>query len=216
MVIAGLTNGYADYTVTPEEYQQQRYEGGSTIFGPLQLQAYTQELLRLCDALADGSTPQSDPPPVDFSSHLLATGPKPKAEAPPPGKAFGDVLVDAPAVVSAGATMSVTFIGGNLNNDLRLQDTFLRVERQLDGASSDHWALVAEDGDAETRLSVRKDGGLLSKKHNEVTVRWDVPSDATSGMYRIRHQGAYWHDPLVGAGHAVAYEGSSSPFQVRR
>jgi hypothetical protein len=35
-------------------------------------------------------------------------------------------------------------------------------------------------------------------------------------MYRIRHQGAYWHDPLVGAGHAVAYEGSSSPFQVRR
>ena len=39
VVIAGLSNGYADYTVTYEEYQQQRYEGGSTIFGPHQLNA---------------------------------------------------------------------------------------------------------------------------------------------------------------------------------
>ena len=30
VVIAGLGNGYADYTVTFEEYQQQRYEAAST------------------------------------------------------------------------------------------------------------------------------------------------------------------------------------------
>lgn len=34
VVLAGLANGYADYTVTFEEYQQQRYEGGSTVYGP--------------------------------------------------------------------------------------------------------------------------------------------------------------------------------------
>ena len=28
VVIAGLSNGYADYTTTFEEYQEQRYEGG--------------------------------------------------------------------------------------------------------------------------------------------------------------------------------------------
>ncbi len=37
VIIAGLANGYADYTTTFEEYQIQRYEGGSTIFGPHQL-----------------------------------------------------------------------------------------------------------------------------------------------------------------------------------
>ena len=33
VVIAGLSNAYADYTTTFEEYQAQRYEGGSTIYG---------------------------------------------------------------------------------------------------------------------------------------------------------------------------------------
>ena len=37
VVIAGLSNAYADYTVTFEEYQVQRYEGASTIYGPHQL-----------------------------------------------------------------------------------------------------------------------------------------------------------------------------------
>lgn len=33
VVIAGLSNAYADYTTTYEEFQAQRYEGGSTIYG---------------------------------------------------------------------------------------------------------------------------------------------------------------------------------------
>jgi neutral ceramidase len=44
VVIAGLSNAYADYTTTFEEFQGQRYEGGSTIFGPHQLDGYIQVL----------------------------------------------------------------------------------------------------------------------------------------------------------------------------
>jgi neutral ceramidase len=42
VVIAGLSNDYQDYTTTFEEYQQQRYEGGSTIYGPRQLDGYAE------------------------------------------------------------------------------------------------------------------------------------------------------------------------------
>ena len=42
VVIAGLSNDYQDYTTTFEEYEQQRYEGGSTIYGPRQLDGYAE------------------------------------------------------------------------------------------------------------------------------------------------------------------------------
>ena len=42
VVIAGLTNTYASYVTTFEEYAMQRYEGASTIFGPHTLDAYIQ------------------------------------------------------------------------------------------------------------------------------------------------------------------------------
>ena len=42
LVIAGLTNTYSSYVTTYEEYQAQRYEGASTIFGPHTLDAYIQ------------------------------------------------------------------------------------------------------------------------------------------------------------------------------
>ncbi len=45
LVIAGLTNTYSSYVTTYEEYQAQRYEGASTIFGPHTLDAYIQVML---------------------------------------------------------------------------------------------------------------------------------------------------------------------------
>lgn len=33
VVITGYANGYAGYVTTPEEYDEQQYEGGSTLFG---------------------------------------------------------------------------------------------------------------------------------------------------------------------------------------
>ena len=40
VVIAGLSNTYSSYVTTFEEYQEQRYEAGSTVFGPHTLTAY--------------------------------------------------------------------------------------------------------------------------------------------------------------------------------
>jgi neutral ceramidase len=47
LVVAGLTNTYASYIATYEEYAVQRYEGASTVFGPHTLDAYIQVLAQL-------------------------------------------------------------------------------------------------------------------------------------------------------------------------
>lgn len=43
VILAGLSNMYTSYVATPEEYQAQRYEAASTIFGPHTLTIYTDQ-----------------------------------------------------------------------------------------------------------------------------------------------------------------------------
>ena len=97
--------------------------------------------------------------------------------------------------------MSVTFIGGSLNNDLRSQDTFARVVVARAGARNGArahgtsaqdsagpqagWVLVAEDSDPETRVSAVLNA--TTGRHYDVTVSWDVPPYAPAGVYRIIH-----------------------------
>ncbi|CAI9776479.1 unnamed protein product [Fraxinus pennsylvanica] len=59
VVIAGLTNTYSQYITTFEEYQIQRYEGASTLYGPHTLSAYIQEFKKLAAALISGLSVQS-------------------------------------------------------------------------------------------------------------------------------------------------------------
>ena len=51
VVLAGLSNVYTQYVTTYEEYQAQRYEGASTIFGPNSLQAYQNQYTSLIERL---------------------------------------------------------------------------------------------------------------------------------------------------------------------
>lgn len=51
VVIAGLSNLYTSYITTFEEYQKQRYEAGSTIYGPHTLTIYLKQYEHLTKAL---------------------------------------------------------------------------------------------------------------------------------------------------------------------
>ena len=51
VVLAGLSNVYVDYITTFEEYQIQRYEGASTIYGPHSLNAYIDIFTKLAQAM---------------------------------------------------------------------------------------------------------------------------------------------------------------------
>ena len=54
ILIASDANSYTHYITTPEEYEVQRYEGGSTIYGINTLAAYMQEYTKLAVAMVRG------------------------------------------------------------------------------------------------------------------------------------------------------------------
>ena len=55
VLLAGLSNVYTHYITTYEEYQRQRYEAASTIFGPHTLRAYMQQYAFLTEKLLNVS-----------------------------------------------------------------------------------------------------------------------------------------------------------------
>jgi neutral ceramidase len=219
-VIAGLSNTYADYTTTFEEFQGQRYEAASTIYGPYQLAAYTQEYQKLAVAMAKGINPRSGLIPQDFSAHIHNVIPgeihNPSAESPPSKKKFGDVEgANVLASYKTGDLVVVKFIGGWPNNDLRLQRTFLEVQMMQKSTTSDadSWVTVAVDGDPETRFRSKPHGGI-GNEYRDNTVHWTIPAGTTPGQYRIMHMGTYYNDPLFSKGKMVEYNGTSAVFSV--
>lgn len=54
VVIAGLSNVYTHYITTLEEFGAQRYEGGSTIFGPHTHAAYVNRFAAMTENLIKG------------------------------------------------------------------------------------------------------------------------------------------------------------------
>jgi neutral ceramidase len=218
VVIAGLGNGYADYTVTYEEYQKQRYEAASTIFGPHQLSAYIMKLTELAHGMATGAPPAGDAPPEDFSHKLVDTGKHVSTDNLPRGaKAFGAIMKDAEGSYRAGDMAEVEFAGGNPLNNLRHQGTFMEVQRCVSGEPSQscEWSIVATDTDWETRITIVKQRGLLRKSARSWVVTWNIPADAVPGTYRIVHNGTYAKKALIGGKVKLTeYTGATSYFTV--
>merc|ERR1739848_425548 len=91
VTIAGLANAYNSYTATYEEYQAQRYEAASTIYGPHELEAWIQELSILASDMVAGRESQTDAPPPDNLSKMVELLPPVITDACPIGKSYGDV-----------------------------------------------------------------------------------------------------------------------------
>jgi len=219
VVISGLANGYADYTVTFEEYQQQRYEGGSTIFGPHQLNAYIQQFSKLATAMAANTSAVSDPPPVDFSDRLSNSTSLSEDHLPSGAKHFGDILQDVQSAYAAGGGAIVTakFAGANPVNNLRPTGSFFEVQRCTTAAAANctQWATVAVDGDWETRIHIIKSKVDLINSVRTWQVEWHVPPQ-TTGTFRLLHRGSSYSKPLFGTGKLTPYEGTTSTFSVQK
>lgn len=118
VVIAGLSNTYADYVATYEEYQEQRYEAASTIYGPNTLAAYLQEFKKLAAALATGKTVDPGPSPPDYLSEQLSFHFPVIFDAAPSGDTFGSVHVAPKASYTVNSTVEAQFWAGNPRNNL--------------------------------------------------------------------------------------------------
>ncbi|GAB6018523.1 hypothetical protein CHUAL_013985 [Chamberlinius hualienensis] len=207
VVIAGLSNIYTNYITTYEEYQVQRYEGGSTLFGPHTLNAYISQYQFLASQLIQGNAVEGGPDPPNLLDEQICLLGDVLYETTPPGTWFGDVLYDVQGPYATGDTVTAAFVCGNPRNNLLTGSTFLAVERQ--DPSSGDWLVVAIDSHWETRFKWELSNSVLQQ--STCTIEWDIPSDATAGIYRIYHQGYY---KLLWVPDPYHYQGFSSTFTV--
>lgn len=95
VVISGLTNSYSSYVTTFEEYQTQRYEAASTIYGPHTLSAYQKEFAKLAQDLIKGTTRRSKVRPPKFDPHNQWLRRNPRfVDRVPPFRHFGQIYKD--------------------------------------------------------------------------------------------------------------------------
>ncbi|WP_224367929.1 neutral/alkaline ceramidase [Hyalangium versicolor] len=201
-VIASLSNSYASYLATREEYALQWYEGACTQFGPNELAAFQQEYARLSRAIVSGADVAPGPTPEDVTDQTVDLTPKVVLDDKPLDKNFGSVMAPPAASYARGSLVTVQFWGGHPNNDLQTQGSFLTVEKQVNGA----WVAIAWDWDPETTYRWERNGISYSK----ITITWNT-KNASAGTYRIRHKG-HWKSGWTGA--ISPYEGVSEPFTV--
>ena len=93
VVVAGLSNTYTHYITTFEEYQRQRYEAASTIYGPHTLQAYQQQYAFLAENLVKNKTINDEGPhPPNLHDEQISFVPPVIIDNAPDGHDFGDCL----------------------------------------------------------------------------------------------------------------------------
>ncbi len=203
VVVAGLSNSYAGYLTTREEFEMQHYEGASNEFGPWALGAVQQTVAHLTQAMVSGAAVEPGLPPRDRTSALRLTRPGVAFDDKPLRESFGKVLQDAQPAYQAGQVVKASFRSGHPKNHLQTQDSFLRVERWQDG----QWVAVAQDWDWETSYQWRREGIAYSV----VDVVWRIPAGTPVGSYRLRHDG-HWKNGWTGA--INPYTGVSRAFRV--
>jgi neutral ceramidase len=149
VVLSGLANTYSNYVATYEEYQLQRYEAGSTMYGPHTLQAYIQQFRYLANNMIKKQKITSGDQFPNLLKKEITFKPGVVLDAAAVPHKFGDVTHDVKPVYSPGNEVKVVFISADPRNNLQLEGTYLTVER-LDKNSS-NWEVIATDANWETK-----------------------------------------------------------------
>jgi neutral ceramidase len=165
-VISGLANEYVQYFTTPEEYDRQHYEGGSTIYGTVSSNLIRAELVRLADLLARG-LPAPAPYPFDPVNGASTAG------APFDTGAASGAAVEQPADSKRLGDAVFRWLGGPRGFDRPLDHPFVSIERR-DGQK---WLPVTSDLGLQVLWTVDEDG--------EYTARWEIPLSVPAGTYRF-------------------------------
>ena len=204
VVLSGLSNEYIHYVTTREEYSAQGYEGGSTLYGPWSLAAYTEIFADLAEDLGTGRQRPAAARPPDLSSHQVTLKLPVITDAAPKHGDFGDLYKDAESGYRLGDKVSVSFWSAHPNNSHRQQGfSYLTVER-FDG---ERWHSVLYDWDHETTMQWRRHGLARSVS----TVTWMIGPDTAPGHYRVCQHG---HSRSLLTRALQPFSGCSSGFDV--
>ena len=203
VVIAGLANDYSGYVTTFEEYQQQNYEGGFTLFGPWTLHAYLQNFSSLANDLIEDKPTEAGAEPEDLHKHPISMIPPVLFDDTPPGADFGSVHIQPNLQYQAGQIVHTAFWAGHPRNHFQTMGRFLEVQFY----NTNHWQTLYYDKDPCTIYQWQRVGISYALGH----IYWQIPNDAPKGRYRIKHHGHYkygWTQSIF------AYDGISKEFTL--
>ena len=134
VVVSGLTNEFIQYITTPEEYDRQHYEGGSTIYGPAESAAMIEPLAELAGQLRRGR-PARPADPFDPTNGVEAD-----AAAYPRGARRGRTLTQPPRV-RRGQQAVFVWRGGRRGFDRPLDRRFITIKKR----TRNGWRAVTND-----------------------------------------------------------------------
>src|SRR5436190_2811159 len=166
VVIVGYANEYLHYFTTPEEYEVQHYEGGSTLYGKYSSNLIKDDLTTLAGDLARGAP---GPVPYDYDPHNGL-----KADFTPyeQGADHGDIERE-PGPVQRLQRAAFAWRGGMRGFDRPLDRAFVAIERRARG----RWRPVTDDLGLEMIWRVDDQG--------RYEAQWQVPLTAAEGSYRF-------------------------------
>ncbi len=216
-VIAGLTNTYASYMSTREEYEMQTYAGGGTWFGPLQLSAFMQEYDKLAQAIVKDEPVAAGPAPLDLRDyqHNFAFD-QVVMDDVPSGKSYGQQIgeIEDKYEIGKDAAVEVSFWGSHPRNNRRTMDSYFEI------INVETNEVVRRDWDYDTEFKWERDGTAYSK----VTVVWHLKDKNADGLpehhkaFPVAEKGTY-KIKIYGSsksllGEITPYEGTSQPFTI--
>lgn len=173
VLVQGYANGYGHYVTTPEEYEFQNYEAGSTVFGRHELAALIDAVGGLAAAMREGKPVDPGESPRPHRYRIPSPTGSPRLETKQP-----IAVTSAPHTAGAGDTVRATFSADHPNAVIR--PTYLLVERE----GPDGWVTVADDGALDTAIEWSHDW----RWRWSAAISWTVPEDA-EGFYRISYVG---------------------------
>ncbi|HUR52079.1 MAG TPA: neutral/alkaline non-lysosomal ceramidase N-terminal domain-containing protein [Mycobacteriales bacterium] len=161
--LSGLSNEYLSYFTTPQEYDAQHYEGGSTMYGRESSVLLMQQLQLLTKALVTNK-PAAPPYAEDPTNGVSAA-------APPFGTGVSSAQATSqPRSTQRLARAAFSWQGAPKGLDMPLGRAFVSVERVGYGTATDDLGLQV--------LWRVDDSGVYS-------AQWEVPRDAARGRYRF-------------------------------
>lgn len=167
-LIVGLAQGYRGYFTTPEEYDQQHYEGGHTVFGKQTSLLVQHAHAALAAELAAGNA-------LDRATQSPPLGPPPPDVPAPVGvhPATARIVAQPPATVERFATVTWSWRGSPLGADRPVDAAFLAIER------------VTAAGETERIEDDLGTGFVWEQRDTTLTARYEIPGDLPPGRYRF-------------------------------
>lgn len=182
-VLSGLTNDFAGYITTREEYNIQHYEGGHTLHGPHSLAALRQVFEEMATGLgSDKQLKWDDMPPIDLSKSVeYKILPGSNSISVPNSK----VLKENKDKYKVGDIVECQVSSSHPNVSYPDIRSYFDVERNESGT----WVLYKQDSDLSTKFQFNS--GFLILSEPSINMIWETNSNDRMGEYRLVHRSMY-------------------------